>query len=172
MGERRTIQDLFNAGIITNADLSAAADAYLGDRRARLLRITNGHWLDVAAAVAACDYARALLSREDTSPGQRRTAVLVAMLPLEPQPNLLDALVAGQTAPSQEPSLAEADALPVLIVTTEDLQRLEAIQLARGDASPAATVSRLLAEELERLSQEGAGLSMKPEQTAERPKGD
>jgi hypothetical protein len=42
MGERRTIQDLFNAGIITNADLSAAADAYLGDQRARLLRIANG----------------------------------------------------------------------------------------------------------------------------------
>lgn len=54
-------------------------------------------------------------------------------------------------------------------MTTEDLQRLEAIQLARGDASPAATVSRLLAEELERLSQVEAGPSMKPEQTAERP---
>ncbi|WP_407523697.1 hypothetical protein [Methylobacterium oryzisoli] len=169
MGELRTIQALFKAGIITNADLIAAADAYLGDERARLLRIAEGVWLDVAAAVMACEYARTLLSRQDITPGQRRTAVLVTILPLEPQPNPVEALVANQAATMQEPSPTEADALPVLIVTTDDLQRLEAIQLAKSDASPATTLSRLLAEELERLSRLGADLLIKQEQTAERP---
>lgn len=126
-------------------------------------------WLDVAAAVTDCEYARTLLSRQDITPGQQRTAVLVAILALEPQPNPVDALVAGQAAAMHEPSPAAADALPVLIVTIDDLQRLEAIQLARGDASPASTISRLLTEELERLSQSGAKLVMKQEQTAERP---
>lgn len=95
--------------------------------------------------------------------------MLAAILPLEPRPNPVEALVAGQATTLQEPSPAEVDALPVLIVTMEDLQRLEAIQFARGDASPAVTVSRLLIEELERLSQVGAGLLMKQEQPAERP---
>lgn len=169
MGERRTIQALFKAGIITNADLIAAADSYLGDPRARLLRIADGVWIDIAAAVAACEYARTLLVRADVTPGQRRTAVLMAILPLEPQPEPVELLVTEPAVTTQQRSFTENDALSVLILTPDDLKRLEEIQVARSDASQAATISRLLVEETERLSQEAA-LRMKQVRTAEQSK--
>ncbi len=56
-------------------------------------------------------------------------------------------------------------------MTPEDLKRLEAIQFGRGDASSAATVSRRLAEETERLSRSGAGPLTAQVQTADPPAG-
>lgn len=79
-GPAPTISDLRRKAVITDAEISAATDAFLLDRKAKPYRFESGHMLDVAAAVEAHRPAKAALAEKTIPDALRRTMVRTAVI--------------------------------------------------------------------------------------------
>ena len=84
MTATRTIGALVRSGVITDAQVEAAASAYLAEPAAGLCEIAPGIFLDVAAAVEENQWARIFVTALGFSLEQRRMAVATAILLARP----------------------------------------------------------------------------------------
>ncbi|MGY2048159.1 hypothetical protein [Methylobacterium sp. JK268] len=82
--EAPTLADLFKARSLTDQDLSAAVTAYFSDPRPGPREIARGIRLDIAAAIAAHDWARTVVADETIIATARRNAVRAAILRARP----------------------------------------------------------------------------------------
>jgi hypothetical protein len=78
MPNARTIGALVRSGIVTDAQVDAAALAYLAGPTAGSCKMAPGIFLDVAAAVEENQWARIFVTVPGFSFEQRRTAILLA----------------------------------------------------------------------------------------------
>ncbi|ACL55562.1 hypothetical protein [Methylobacterium nodulans] len=82
--ERPTLGELFRIKAVTDHDLSAAVAAYFADPTPGPREIARGIRIDVAAAVAAHDWARRIVEDEAIIERARRNAVRTAILHARP----------------------------------------------------------------------------------------
>jgi hypothetical protein len=78
-----TVGELFKAGVITDDDVIAAADAYMADARTGAFPLGGSYRLDLNAAVRAHPCALEMLGKADH--GRRRSLVLIALLSAQPE---------------------------------------------------------------------------------------
>jgi len=76
----QTVCDMRRKAIVTDAEISAAVEAYLADPKARPFAFKSGHVLDVGAAVDEHRPAKAALADKGTSDTFRRTMVRTAVI--------------------------------------------------------------------------------------------
>jgi len=76
----QTIGDMRRKAIVTDAEISAAVEAYLADPKAKPFPFKGGHILDVGAAVNDHRPAKAALADKGTSETFRRTMVRTAVI--------------------------------------------------------------------------------------------
>lgn len=84
MPDARTIAALVRSGVVTSAQVDAAASTYLAEPVAGLREIAPGIFLDVAAAVEKNEWARIFVTVPGFSLEQRRMAVRTAILLARP----------------------------------------------------------------------------------------
>ena len=75
-----SVGDLRRKAEITDAEIQAAADAYLKDESAEPFTFQSGHRVDVAKAIEMHPQAKKLLADSATSSGLRRTMVTTAVI--------------------------------------------------------------------------------------------
>ena len=75
-----SVGDLRRKSEITDAEIQAAADAYLNDEAAEPFAFKSGHRVDVAKAIEMHPQAKKLLADKATTPGLRRTMVMTAVI--------------------------------------------------------------------------------------------
>lgn len=80
----KTIGQLRQDGVVTNAEIAAAVEAYLVNRKMPPFRFESGHVLDVAAAVNAHRQARAVMTEWEATEVYRRTIVRTAVILAKP----------------------------------------------------------------------------------------
>lgn len=78
--EMPSVGALRNMAIIEDAEITEAVDAYLADPKLTAFQFTNGHVLNVKAAVKAYRPAKALLRGKITSDARRRSMIRAAVL--------------------------------------------------------------------------------------------
>ena len=84
MPETSTIAALVRSGVVTSAQVDAAASAYLAEPSAGSREIAPGILLDVAAAVEENEWARIFVTAPGFSLEQKRMAVRTAILLARP----------------------------------------------------------------------------------------
>ena len=72
-------------GIIANAEIAAAVEAYLSNWKRPPFRFESGHVLDVPAAVYAYPQARAVVTEREATEAYRRTIVRTAVILATPE---------------------------------------------------------------------------------------
>ena len=80
-----TVGELFKAGLITDDDVIAAADAYMADARTGAFPLGGSYRLDLNAAVRAHPCALEMLGKAETDYRRRRSLVLIALLSAQPE---------------------------------------------------------------------------------------
>ena len=80
-----TTGDLFKCGLVTDADVNAAIDAYMADASTGVFPLGDGYTLDLAAAVNGHSFAKNLLARKGASAISRRGVVQTAILLARPE---------------------------------------------------------------------------------------
>ena len=76
----QTIGDMRRKAIVTDAEITAATDAYLGNPAVKSFEFASGHKLDVAAAVEAHRPAKAIMEEKGAKEAYRRTMVRTAVI--------------------------------------------------------------------------------------------
>ena len=85
MAENLTISSLLARGLISNADITAAVEAYLSDPETTTYRLGNQFALDLSAAVAAHPFTVKALKQGKAGVSARRAAVRTALLLARPE---------------------------------------------------------------------------------------
>jgi hypothetical protein len=75
-----SVGDLLQAKTITQADVDAAVDAFLGNPKVGRFKLAVGCVVDLTAAVKADRHATATLKEPTARPGSKRAAVKSALL--------------------------------------------------------------------------------------------
>ena len=82
MTESSTVRELFKAKAVTDDEVNAAVDGYLGECSTTAHPIADGYSLDLAAAFAGDGWASQVVANPESSPGLKRgvtrTAILLA----------------------------------------------------------------------------------------------
>lgn len=81
----KTVGQLRADGVITNAEIAAAVEAYLVNWKMPPFRFESGHVLDVPAAVYAYPQARAAVTEREATEAYRRTIVRTAVIRATPE---------------------------------------------------------------------------------------
>ena len=76
----QTIGDMRRKAIVTDAEITAATEAYLGNPTGKSFEFASGHKLDVAAAVEAHRPAKAIMAEKGVKEAYRRTMVRTAVI--------------------------------------------------------------------------------------------
>lgn len=84
MAGEPTTGELFKGGVIVEADLAAAVDAFMTDRGTGKFPVGAGYTLDLAAAVQASDFAVRMLGDSAFRNSSKRAAVRTAILLARP----------------------------------------------------------------------------------------
>ena len=85
MAEPPTTADLLKQGLITDDDVDAAVDAFMGDPAVTTFIFRDVCRLDLRAAVKAYLFARNNLRNPEASPGLKRAATRKAILLARPE---------------------------------------------------------------------------------------
>ncbi|WP_342167244.1 hypothetical protein [Methylobacterium sp. SD21] len=76
----QTIGDMRRKAIVTDAEITAAVEAYLANPKVPRFQFASGHILDVSAAVEANRHAKTILAQKGTNGVFRRTMVRTAVI--------------------------------------------------------------------------------------------
>jgi hypothetical protein len=85
MAELPTTGDLLKQGLITDEDVDAAVEAFLGDPTLRVFIFGNACRLNLGAAVKAHRFAVTALRDPEASSGLKRATVATAIMLAQPQ---------------------------------------------------------------------------------------
>jgi hypothetical protein len=85
MAENLTISSLLARGKISNADITAAVEAYLSDPETTAYPLGDQFWLDLSAAVAAHPFTVKTLKQGKAGVSARRAAVRTALMLAKPE---------------------------------------------------------------------------------------
>ena len=80
MAENLTVTNLLVRGLISNADISAAVEAYLSDPETKAYPLGDQFALDLSAAVAAHPFTAKTLKHRKAGLSARRAAVRTALM--------------------------------------------------------------------------------------------
>ena len=80
MAENLTVTNLLVRGLISNADISAAVEAYLSDPETKAYPLGDQFALDLSAAVAAHPFTVKTLRQGKAGVSARRAAVRTALM--------------------------------------------------------------------------------------------
>ena len=80
MAENLTVTNLLVRGLISNADISAAVEAYLSDPETKAYPLGDQFALDLSAAVAAHPFTAKTLKHGKAGVSARRAAVRTALM--------------------------------------------------------------------------------------------
>ena len=85
MAENLTVTNLLVRGLISNADISAAVEAYLSDPETTAYPLRDQFALDLSAAVAAHPFTVKMLKHGKAGISARRAAVRTALMLAKPE---------------------------------------------------------------------------------------
>jgi hypothetical protein len=85
MDTNPTTGDLLKQGLLTDAEVDAAVETFMADRKATLFVMGSVYQLNPQAAVKAHAFARDNLRNPEASPGLKRAAVRKAILQARPE---------------------------------------------------------------------------------------